>query len=473
TASLLLGCAACGEHGGTVDAPAPDIEFGPELDSLPALPPGTIIAPISLDRAAALAAFERTVPTRLGDIDQRQQIPGSKRTSYAFELAREPFAIGFAGDTVILVAVVHYKGRAWYDPPIGPELHEECGTGDEVPRARLVLRALPRLSKDWKIRVRTRLMEIDAATPTERDQCEVSFLHLDLTKKVLGIARQAIEKILPDVERKIARVDVQTPLAKLWSDLQNPIRLQDSLWLLLVPSAVHLGSVHGESDAIIAEIGITASPRIVTGSRPILVSVPLPPLGAVRTDPGFAILIEGAFSYSVMSSQLTKRLAGRSVKAGGGTLKVKHLTVLGVGAGRLALGLDFEGSARGRVWFLGTPSYDPVSGLVSVPDLDFDTRSAGMLVQGLAWLKANAIREFLRSQAKVPAGALLGHVQTVATKQMNRELAPGVQLNATIEQAEPAGILVRSNGLIIRARATGTGRLTLGREIFEKKTADH
>ncbi|HEV8611903.1 MAG TPA: DUF4403 family protein [Gemmatimonadales bacterium] len=472
-APLLLGLAACGDHGATVDAPAPETEFGRVVDSLPELPPGTIIAPISLDLAAALAAFERAVPKRLGDLNRRQQIPGSQRKSYAFELAREPFVVGFAGDTVILVAVIHYKGRAWFDPPIGPEIHEECGTSGELPRARLVVRALPRLSKDWKIQVRTRLAEIEAATPTERDQCEVSFLRLDMTGKVLEIARHAIERILPDVERKLSRVDVRTPLAKLWADLQNPIRLQDSLWLLLSPSAVHLGSVHGGNDAIVAEIGITASPRVVTGTKPSVVPLPLPQLGAVRTDAGFSILIEAAFGYPVMSSELTSRLTGRSVKAAGGELKVKQITVLGVGAGRLALGLDFEGSASGRVWFLGTPSYDPVTGLVSVPDLNFDTRSAGMLVQGLAFLKANAIREFLRNQAKVPAGAMLEQVQAVATKQMNRQLAPGVQLSATIEKTEPAGILVRSDGLIIRARATGTGRLDLGPEIFEKKTADH
>ena len=173
-----------------------------------------------------------------------------------------------------------------------------------------------------------------------------------------------------------------------------------------------------------------------------------------------------------MSAELTHRLAGRSVRASGGVLTVKRITVLGVGGGRLALGLDFEGTASGRVWLLGKPSYDPVSGFVSVPDLDFDTRSAGMLVQGLAWLKANAIREFLRNQARVPAGTVLGQVRSVATKQMNRELAPGVQLSATIEKAEPAGILVRSDGLVIRARATGTGRLDLGPEVFEKKIAD-
>jgi hypothetical protein len=167
-----------------------------------------------------------------------------------------------------------------------------------------------------------------------------------------------------------------------------------------------------------------------------------------------------------MGGMLTTKLAGKRVRAAGGSLEVKRVTVFGVGGGRLALGLDFGGSASGRVWFQGTPSYQPETGLIVVPDLDFDATSAGMLVQGVAWLKGDAIREFLRAQAKVPAGELMEQVQALAVKEMNRELARGVRLAATIESSEPAGIQVRPDGLVIRARARGTARLDLGAELF-------
>src|ERR1044071_2039630 len=116
--SLLLGGSsfACGERGATVDAPAPQGEFSHDVDSLPSLPPGTIVAPLSLDLRGALAALERTVPRRFGNITQRLPLPGSKRKSYAFEIARDAFKVSFLGDTVVLGAVIHYKGRAWYDP---------------------------------------------------------------------------------------------------------------------------------------------------------------------------------------------------------------------------------------------------------------------------------------------------------------------------------------------------------------------
>jgi hypothetical protein len=468
--SLLLGLVACRDRVGTVDAPAPVGEFGKDTESLPELPPGTIVAPLSLDLRGALRALEQTVPKRFGNITQRLAIPGSGRKSYAFEVRREPFTVSFAADTVVLSSIIHYQGRAWYDPPIGPDINGECGTRGEAPRAHLVVRALPRLTPAWRLQVKTRLAEVVPLTATERDQCEVSFLKLDVTGKVLAIAGRTLERILPEIERKISRLDVRTPLTKIWGDLQKPIRLSDSLWLLLAPVAVNVGSMQGSREAVEAEIGITAAPRIVTGVRPVFNPVPLPPLGTVRTDPGFSLLVEGAFDYGVMSSELTRRLAGQSVRAAGGVLEVQKVTVYGVGSGRLALGLDFDGTARGKVWFLGKPSYDATSGQLSVPDLDFDAKSAGLLLQGLAWLKAGAIREFLRSQARISAGPVLAQVQELAVKQMNRTLARGVQLAATIEKSEPAGILVRSGGLIVRARAIGVARLELGPEIFEPKS---
>jgi hypothetical protein len=467
--AMLLAGIACGENVGGVDAPAPLREFSGDPDSLPSLPPGTIVAPLTLDLAGALAALEQIVPKRFGNITRRLSLPGSQRKSYAFEVTRDPFSVSFAADTVVLAAIIHYKGRGWYDPPIGPDINGECGTSGERPRARLVLHAVPRLSKDWKLRVHARMAGVTPLTATERDQCEVSFLKLDVTGKVLTGARQALEKSLPQVERRIAGLDLKTPLAKIWADLQKPIRLTDSLWLLLRPAAVNLGGMSSSRTEVGAEIGISASPRVVTGARPANRPIPLPELGPIRSDQGFALLMEGAFDYGVMSAELTSRLAGHSVRAGGGVLEVKKITVFGIGSGRLALGVDFDGTAHGRVWLIGRPSYDAASGMLSVPDLDFDAASAGLLLQGLAWLRGNAIREFLRTQAKIPAGGVLSQLQTLAVKQMNREVAHGVTLGVTIEKTEPAGILVLSNALIIRARATGAARLDLGPEVFEKK----
>lgn len=80
-----------------------------------------------------------------------------------------------------------------------------------------------------------------------------------------------------------------------------------------------------------------------------------------------------------------------------------------------------------------------VTGMVRVPDLDFDATSAGMLVQGVAWLKGDAIREFLREQATFSTTDVMKQIQDLVVKEMNTELARGVKLSAIIDSSAPAG----------------------------------
>lgn len=459
--------ASCG--GGRVDAPEPSRDFSFDADSLPplpSLPPGTIVAPLALDLDAAVKALEQEVPKRFGNIDERLPIADSKRKSFAFEVTRSPFTVSFAGDTVLLSAVISYKGRGWYDPPIGPDINGECGTKGPPPRARLALRVVPRLSADWRLKIRTQKVRVTPLTTTERDQCEVSLLKLDVTGKVMTAAEAALSAVIPALERQLAKLDVRTPLEKIWIDLQQPIKVTDSLWLLLEPRGVYLGKVQGAKETVGAEVGISAAPRILSGIKPVVAAIPLPPLEPVREVEGFSMLIEGAFDFATMSAVLTEKLRKTKVKAAGGEMVIKKVTVFGVGRGRLALGLDFSGTAQGRIWFQGTPRYDPATAMLSVPDLDFDATSAGMLVQGVAWLKGDAIREFLRLQATVSVSDLMEQIQTMAVKEMNTEVARGVRLSATIDKSEPAGLRVRPDAIVIRARASGSARLDLGPELF-------
>ncbi|NOT09097.1 MAG: DUF4403 family protein [Gemmatimonadales bacterium] len=467
---MVLLAAACSGDGGQVIAPDPTANFAMDADSLPTLIPGTIVAPLALDLDGAIKALEETVPRRFGNIANRQRIAPNSRMSFAFAVEREPFTVRFRGDTILLSAVIHYQGRGWYDPPIGPDLNGECGTGDHPkPRARLSLRVVPHLTPDWKLRIRSRVARVAPLTDTDRDQCKVTLVKIDVTGKVLTAASNALTKVLPLLQRRLARIDVRTPLEGIWVELQQPIKITDSLWLILHPREVHLGVVHGDTTSVGAEIGVTASPRILSGPKPIVASIPLPPLGPIRERQGFSMLVEGAFDYGVMSAVLTQKLAGKKVRAAGGQLVVRQIRVIGIGGGRLAIGLDFDGSTSGRIWFQGRPQYDPSIDLITVPDLDFDASSAPLLVKGVAWLKGDAIREFLRTQAKLPAGEVMGRVQDLAVKEMNRELARGVRLSAEITSSEPAGILVRQNGLLVRARATGTARLELGAALFAPK----
>ena len=460
---VVTALAGCREK---VNAPEP-VREDAWVDSFPPTAPGTIVAPLTVDLESALAAAEAEVPRRFGSMDLRLKASPESRTSYAFLAERERFSVRFAGDTILATATIHYQGRGWYDPPIGPTITGGCGEEAPRPRARLTLRILAGLDTNWRLRTRIRLQEVKAFSTEERDQCEVSLLKLDVTGKVVAGAEEAMRKSLPVLDRQLLGLDVRSPLETIWRDLLQPIKVGDSLWLLLRPEAVSVGPLTAAGDRLISRIGVRARPGFVTGARPDPEDVPLPALGRGVHEDGFMMQVEGRFDYPVIGEMLTRELGGTTVKTPGGAIRVDRLHVIGLGRGRVGLGLSFSGSAEGIIWLVGTPAYNAENRFISVPDLELDASSAGLLVRGFAWLKGPEIMAFLREEARLPADSLLKDLAAMAEKESNLNLAPGVRLGTVITGVEPVGIHAGRLGIVLRAHATGTASLELGPEVFK------
>ncbi len=469
---LVALLAAC-EGTSRLEAPAPARELQEPAEPVEDIPRGVIVGPLTVDLPAAMTALNRLIPSVIGDLEDPRPLSlgRDRRGSFSFEVRREPFQLQrIQGDTIEVAAVLHYRGRAWIGSGLG-DLGGSCGVDKTPPRARAVLQVVPYLTEDWRLGIRSRVAQLAALTENPRDQCQVTFLGLNVTGKVMEAAREAFEKLSPRIQERVAAVDVKTPLSEIWADLQKPIRLGDSLWLLLQPDSIHLGPLHSTRSTVSAELGMTAAPRIVTGPRPAVEPRPLPPLHPFHDSfqqRGFSLPVEGSFQYTVTSAELTRELRGKSVRVAGGEFRLHELELYGIPGGRVAVGVKFEGTASGVVWFVGTPSYQASTGMITVPDLDFDASSAGLLVAGLAWINASGIRDFLRENAQVSAGELLSQLQNLAVEELNRPVAPGVRLHATIGAAEPAGLVVRPRDILVRARAMGTARLEIGPEVFQR-----
>ena len=119
-----------------VDAPAPAMMA--DTDTIPTLPTSTLDIPLSVDLSPVVGELEKVVPRRFGDIDERKAV-SNKRVHIAYEAVRNPFLVSLNGTTATIAAVVQYKGRGWYKPPIGPEISSSCGIDDQMPRARITL----------------------------------------------------------------------------------------------------------------------------------------------------------------------------------------------------------------------------------------------------------------------------------------------------------------------------------------------
>lgn len=433
-----------------------------DLGVADALPPSFLNAPVTYDLTPVLAALERAVPRRFGDMEDRRPHPSNDRISFAFEVERSPFQARFDGETARISATLRYRGRGWYDPPLLPSVSASCGTdgdSDNRPSAVVALSSPLTLAPDWTLRSRVRVDRVAPASDEEGDQCRVTTFGIDVTERVMDAARRLLEENTGRVDAEVARVDLRSRIERVWNILQRPIRLADEVWLVIGPSEVRRGSVEGTGRAVTARVGLTAHPRIVLGPEPVVDPVPLPALEPATVGEGLRILLEGQADYGAGTRLLNQELAGRELAWGGNRIRLREVRVQGIGGGRLAVEVAFDGSARGRLYLVGTPAYDPETDEVHVPDLDFDVATGHLLVGGVAWLAHGNLVEFLRERARLPVADAMRLAREQLERGLNRSLSDEVVIEGEVLSASVLGVHATRQSILVRSVAEARARV--------------
>jgi hypothetical protein len=446
-----------------LDAPPP-LVVADSLDAIPEVPASIIEAQVTYNLHTALDALEAAVPRRYGDIEQRLPIASNTQANFGFTVSRSPFRAHVTGQTLSISTNVEYQGRVWYRPPIGPELSAGCGVGDAPrPRVRATLVSTARLTPRWQLRTKTRVLHLAPYSNEPRDRCRVTVLRIDVTDRVIEATRNMLEQNLQKFDQAASRWPVREKFVRLWGKLQRPIRLTEGVYLEINPYAAQLGSVGAVGDTVVARLRMIASPRVVTDMQPGDLH-PLPPL-QVGGDVGNGahVVIEGSCTYPVATALLRRALVGRSIVRMGRRIRIQDVQLAGIGGGRVALGVTLAGHVRGRLYFTGTLSLDPVHHQVNVPDLDYDVGTAQMLVQGFAWLKGVDLREYLRDRARLPDSAVVGRLRGLAEHGINRRLAPGVTLSGRIYDARGTSVRATTQEIRVRAVADAEFKLAIDR----------
>jgi hypothetical protein len=441
-----------------VDAPAPAMMA--DADTLPTLPTSTLDIPLTVDLSPVVKELEKVVPRRFGNIDERKPV-SNKRIHIAYEAVRGPFIVSLNGRTATIAAIVQYKGRGWYKPPIGPEISSSCGINDQMPRARISLASDLTITSGWNLRGKSKPVRVSPFTTERRDQCRVTAFKIDVTDKVISATQSAIEKQRPMIDRKVSSINIRPRFENWWHLLEQPIRLTDSVWLLIKPSAVRMGETVGVKRTLVTALGFSASPVVVTGRKPVVNVTPLPPLNPAAVGNGLHILLEGVIGYDLATDLLRKHIVGKKVTRAGQTLEIRDARLFGIGGGKLALELRFKGAANGHIYLVGTPRYDASTNELYVPDLDYDVGSTALLVKGLEWVKHDDVRKFITTNARWEIGDVMRTGKEQLTKGLNRDLAPGVHLAADVKQVEGLSVHARRTAIRLRAQADANARLTI------------
>lgn len=449
-----------------VDAPPPAMVADSITNMTPA-PKSIVDAEIRYDLDPALAALEQAVPRNFGDIEKRNQMGDNKRAHFAFAAKRSPFVISVDGQRVSISGVVEYEGRGWYRPFIGPEVSAACGTGNvPKPRARVRIESTIGLTEDWTLAAKSRVTRVEPYSDESRDHCRVTLLRIDVTDRVINSTRGVLEQQLSRLDRAMEGINTRARFEQWWRALARPIRLTDSIYFTINPTNVQLGAIDVDSGFAVAKVRLEAMPRIVTGARPndFDLFTPLPALRkGVLVGDGLWVALEAEFGYDVANALLRKNLVGKEIEQAGRKVRIRDLQLSGIGGGRVALAVRFVGSVKGLVYFTGTPQYDDQTDQLSVPDLSYDLSTEDLLVRGLSWLRGDWLRDYLREKARFPVEGQLDRLRTLAMQGMNRRLADGVYLVATVDKAKGVSVLATRRALLVRATASGKAHLEINK----------
>jgi hypothetical protein len=459
-ATLLctIGLAACTrETPSTATTPPDRAAPRPEAAAL-----SRFSVPLAYDFSTMIQLVEKAVPKTFGSLDSIRMIGTDDRRHYAFAARRGPFTAFAEGRELHLRATVSYEARGYYKPMIGPTISAGCGGEDNKPRIVLELATPITLTEDWHLASKARLVKLEPASALQRDRCDVSILHKDVTDQVVSAARSALVDHLPDIDRKVAAVNLQDRFNEWWALLAAPIQLADGVWLVLGPERLRMGKVSGRERVLSVPVTLDARPRVVTGTQPPPAEkTALPPLGRDTASNGFHILIDGDVDYGTASRALTEAFGQKSITEGGRKITVDRVVVLPGAKGQLALSLTFSGDAKGTLRLVGTPKYDAAHRQLIVPDLDYDIAVDDALIKTYSWLRSDALRATFRERAHLPVAAVLARGRGLLLEGLNRTIGDAMTISATVDSVAVRGLYVTLDGVVIRAEALGRARVAV------------
>ncbi|MEZ4416665.1 MAG: DUF4403 family protein [Gemmatimonadota bacterium] len=454
-AAGLAGAALLSLPGSRTSLRAPQPVLQDDGEWVPELPSSVLEVPVVYDLTPVVDKLESVVPKRYGSLEERLPLDDHDGASVAFELTRSPLEARLTGTRAHVGALIHYRGRAWYDPPLLPEVSASCGTGENEapPRVWIALSASLSLTEDWTLSARPTVEDVRGATDLDRDRCRITPLRIDVTDRVLAAAEGLITDSLPAIARELADIDVRSKFERWWRTLSEPIELGDDFWLVMDPRAVRRGLITGDSLTLVATVALVARPHIVMGPRPAGTDRPLPPLDSAEVDGGLTVRAIARGDYRVGSRKLTEELAGVELEDAGRLLRIRSISVSGIGGGRVALAVDLEGAVRGRVFLVGRPVFDPESMEVRVPDLEFDVATRDLLVGSLEWLAKPALVEILRARGRWQVDDLVDFARDQLDRGLNHRLGDDAWLRGGVDDVAILGVYATRANLFVHVAA--------------------
>lgn len=304
------------------------------------------------------------------------------------------------------------------------------------------------ITEDWRLQTETTLKDV---LWLKKPKIKLAFLNFSVGKAVEKILWQKQDKVLNQLDAVIRRqVKIQKHIAKVWRDVQKPIRINKKIrpvWLIAAPKSLEVEQIEGSKGQIYVHTRIGLMLRTEIGERPkIKINETLPMASQSTRKPSlntFNLKLLAEIGYDHINDLLADSLVDREFVIEEQTIVIKKAQVRGRGQ-HLIIQLDIKGATEGQVFFKGTPVYDAQQAVLKVENFDFDIQNTEMITSAADWLLHEVFRQSIHQRLSIPLDSHIDQIPNLIQQAIEKGKV-GQKISVNIDQLH-----FSSNNIVIR-----------------------
>jgi len=450
-------CAASAWAAAELDIPKPTDPLVP-APLPPALEASVVNLEVRLTAEGLAAAVDEGFPqvaARESDWSEAVTLGEREDIRFLYRVVRGSFRYRMDHDQ-FRVSFDQVRYRVWARRNQGDGFVEgRCGHGDDPPR-RLNLSARSALSWSdrWRLQSQTTFDE-----PVFVEPCLLTGLDVDATPVLKAVLQPRLAALAQSIDRIVRdRTEAKKRAETVWQKLQEPVEFAPNQWLQFHPRDARVSPITSNGTLVLrTSVNLVMAPRIVNGSKPDSVAMPLP---ALQMTPlpleGYHLALPITVDYGRINQRLEQEMIGQEFQTPvGDTLRVEGVQLYGSGD-KLILALQVSGGVNGTVYATGTPVFDEGLGMLRFVDLDFTLDTRNVLVKSANWMFHQDILSSLRSQAYIDLSGQLQTLRSRLTSALTREMGPNARLEGEVTSLRPRGVYPTAGGVEVHIIAEGS-----------------
>ena len=430
------------------------------------LPESNIDIPIQINLRPIYAMAEKQVDTVFTSPNYPDGwVQADCATRYKYHFRRSPLRMTANGTSLTLGFTGFYKihgsTRVCVNGAVLSPWTPECKCGFSEGERKVNISFTSSFSFQPNYLLRTKIVRNE---PQAVDKCEVCFWGQDITAEVLKGLKAELDLSKKAMEDQFSVMNIRPYMQQAWNLLSEVYAIPGIGYFSLNPKRIRMNELNAKNDLLNISIGLSATP-IVTFEKPEAVASSVPDLSSAKNPGGFNINLEAALQYDSLTKVMNGYLVDKRFDLSEGFIKkhivVKSTKVSGDLDGNLVIDLDFEGSHKGSVTFVGKPEYNHATRTIEVPHLDYDLKTNDFLLKSVKWLFNKKIVKEMRKYASFNLSTYYDTATKTMNDWLNKEWTKGIRGSGSVSELKLTNVYALPQHLLIRSNCVGRLNVTV------------